>query len=267
MTNNYLYQLWHSSIKFIYMYIYMGTTRPQWDDCSDNILTIWCLNGKKVLEKMFMVSHPDSKVHGANMGPTWVLSAPGGPHVGPINLAIRDVHCPSFSNPYPHNLILLTMYILPIGIRLASLFNYCIMGIFDLTKVLVRLFTCHSYLIGVTTTKLQIWTWYSMNNPAFYNSENNGKIIEWRKFVCLPLHQIHYMNGNLRHAVSLGTCMLIVVGITALIARFMGPTRGPSGADRTQVGPMLAPWTLLSGSLLHSKQKFHFATNTSSQLS
>ena len=33
----------------------------------------------------------------------------------------------------------------------------------------------------------------------------------------------------------------------ALIARFMGPTWGPSGADRTQVGPMLAPWTLLSG--------------------
>ena len=31
-----------------------------------------------------------------------------------------------------------------------------------------------------------------------------------------------------------------------LIARFMGPTWGPSGADRTQVGPMLAPWTLLS---------------------
>ena len=27
----------------------------------------------------------------------------------------------------------------------------------------------------------------------------------------------------------------------------MGPTWGPSGADRTQVGPMLAPWTLLSG--------------------
>ena len=24
------------------------------------------------------------------MGPTWVLSAPGGPHVGPMNLAIRD---------------------------------------------------------------------------------------------------------------------------------------------------------------------------------
>ena len=33
----------------------------------------------------------------------------------------------------------------------------------------------------------------------------------------------------------------------SLIARFMGPTWGPSGAGRTQVGPMLAPWTLLSG--------------------
>ena len=34
---------------------------------------------------------PDSKVHGANMGPIWVLSAPGGPHVGPMNYAIWDV--------------------------------------------------------------------------------------------------------------------------------------------------------------------------------
>ena len=38
---------------------------------------------------MLVVSSLDSKVHGANMGPTWVLSAPGGPHVGPMNLAIR----------------------------------------------------------------------------------------------------------------------------------------------------------------------------------
>ena len=39
---------------------------------------------------------PDCKVHGANMGPTWVLSAPGGSHVGPMNLAIWVIavsHC------------------------------------------------------------------------------------------------------------------------------------------------------------------------------
>ena len=34
---------------------------------------------------------PDSKVHRANMGPRWVLSAPDGPHVCPMNLAIRVV--------------------------------------------------------------------------------------------------------------------------------------------------------------------------------
>ena len=31
---------------------------------------------------------PDSKVHGANMGPTWGRQDPGGPHVGPMNFAI-----------------------------------------------------------------------------------------------------------------------------------------------------------------------------------
>ena len=35
--------------------------------------------------------------------------------------------------------------------------------------------------------------------------------------------------------------------ITTLIARFMGPTWGSSGADRNRVGTMLVPWTLLSG--------------------
>ena len=35
-------------------------------------------------------SSPDSKVHGADMGPTLVLSAPDGAHDGPINLAIRE---------------------------------------------------------------------------------------------------------------------------------------------------------------------------------
>ena len=35
------------------------------------------------------------------------------------------------------------------------------------------------------------------------------------------------------------------VFLLSLIARFMGPTWVPSGADRTQVGPMFTPWTLL----------------------
>ena len=46
--------------------------------------------------------------------------------------------------------------------------------------------------------------------------------------VCMVCHDIHY-------------CLMTQIAI------FMGPTWGPPGADRTQVSPMLAPWTLLSG--------------------
>ena len=35
---------------------------------------------------------PDSKVHMANMGPTWGRQDPGGFHVGPINLAIKGMY-------------------------------------------------------------------------------------------------------------------------------------------------------------------------------
>ena len=38
-----------------------------------------------------------------------------------------------------------------------------------------------------------------------------------------------------------------VTGNLTLIARLIGPTWGPSGADRTQMVPLLAPWTLQSG--------------------
>ena len=35
--------------------------------------------------------------------------------------------------------------------------------------------------------------------------------------------------------------------VTPQIAKFMGPTWGPTGSCRPQMGPMLVPWTLLSG--------------------
>ena len=59
-------------------------SRPQ---CVNTILALvqimaWCWPAK---------IHPDSKVHGAKMGPTWVLSTPDGPHVGPMNLAIGAI--------------------------------------------------------------------------------------------------------------------------------------------------------------------------------
>ena len=37
-----------------------------------------------------MKAIPDNRVHEANMGPIWGQQDPGGPHVGPMNLAIWD---------------------------------------------------------------------------------------------------------------------------------------------------------------------------------
>ena len=39
---------------------------------------------------VLIASNPDSKVHGANMGPIWGRQYPRGPHVGHENLAIWD---------------------------------------------------------------------------------------------------------------------------------------------------------------------------------
>ena len=42
------------------------------------------------VQEVLLPNNPDSKVHGSDMGSTWVLSAPDGPHVGPMNLAMRE---------------------------------------------------------------------------------------------------------------------------------------------------------------------------------
>ena len=41
-----------------------------------------------ILFKPQFVNSLNSKVHGTNMGPIWGHLDPGGPHVGPINIAI-----------------------------------------------------------------------------------------------------------------------------------------------------------------------------------
>ena len=59
----------------------------------------------------------------------------------------------------------------------------------------------------------------------------------------------HYLNQLWLDYRRIDACVTRPQWVNAytLITRFTGPTWGLSGADRTQVGPMLAPWTLLSG--------------------
>ena len=54
--------------------------------------------------------YPDSKVHGANMGPTWVLSAPEGPHVGPKNFAIRKYIPHILPSPVSYGLFIVHIF-------------------------------------------------------------------------------------------------------------------------------------------------------------
>ena len=74
----------------------------------------------------------------------------------------------------------------------------------------------------------------------------------WNVFL-IRSHSMHWVTSNPWSVVDLNltwptwTFPHPHLYSTTLIARFMGPTWGPYGADRTQVGPMLAPWTLLSG--------------------
>ena len=42
-------------------------------------------------KKIWWSINPDSKVHGANMGPIWGRQDPDGPHVGPMNFAIWEL--------------------------------------------------------------------------------------------------------------------------------------------------------------------------------
>ena len=48
-------------------------------------------NFVNIFQNLFNHYHPDSKVHGANVGPIWGRHNPGGPNAGPMNLAICDI--------------------------------------------------------------------------------------------------------------------------------------------------------------------------------
>ena len=67
--------------------------------------------------------------------------------------------------------------------------------------------------------------------------------------LCLQLYKfpfLYYLKLK-RQAWSTGTVYARPVIIPTQIAKFMGPTWGPPGFCRPQMGPMLAPWALLSG--------------------
>ena len=64
-------------------------------------------------------------------------------------------------------------------------------------------------------------------------SQNKGHIGEIMPYSETPPH--------ICHDKSINTTLYALFSLFSLIAKFMGPTWGPYGADRSQVGPKLAP--------------------------
>ena len=56
-----------------------------------SIVTKWHWSGSELQYDALDYTDPDSKDHGANMGPIWGRQDPGGPHVGPMNHAIWEL--------------------------------------------------------------------------------------------------------------------------------------------------------------------------------
>ena len=84
----------------IHRYIYMHKSTAYWPVCRslnskhtecNKIVIITSKRHFYVINIFSLRIIPDKKVHGANIGPIWGRQDPGGPHVGPINLAIWEV--------------------------------------------------------------------------------------------------------------------------------------------------------------------------------
>ena len=78
------------SVFIIYHFRSVFDTQGAVIPCKIDHFYLWML---LVLKCIFIIPciclYPYNKVHGAHMGPTWVLSAPDGPHVGSMNLATK----------------------------------------------------------------------------------------------------------------------------------------------------------------------------------
>ena len=91
---------------------------------------------------------------------------------------------------------------------------------------------------------IQIMAWYRTGDKQLSEPR-------WHRLYASPgLNEL-----KLYPHLSLSTACAILLGRErkiSQIAKFMGRTWGPPGSCRRQMGPMLAPWNMLSGSILLS---------------
>ena len=172
----------------------------------------WIVRDRKLAKCIHASTDNTLGFQDTNGIPVLLGIAPGRPHVGPTNLAIRVVS---------HK---------------------------DLHKIL------HSwervYLIcecNVTDPYIQL------HLPGYQFCWRICKCLWWYDYIYVDpggkkSHNVGRNMGSLCEKMP-HTSLLTLIPQLHHDDMLMGPIWGPAGADRTQVGPMLAPWTLLSGSL------------------
>ena len=97
-----------------------------------------------------LIKAPDSKVHGANMGPIWVLSAPDGPLFSPINLSIRGGY-------FTHVLENISCEVMVLFAKLLHMMTSSNGNVFRITGPLCGELIGHRWIPGTKANDAEVW--------------------------------------------------------------------------------------------------------------
>ena len=124
-------------------------------------------------------------------------------------------------------------------------------NIFRVTGHLCGEFTDHQRIPRTKARDTELWCFFF--DLRLNKQLSNRSWVWWFETPSRPLKRHCNVNSknslyfNDMHNLAFYSNNMRLNSKQSLIAKFMGPIWGPSGADRFQVGPLLAPWTLLSG--------------------
>ena len=109
------------------------------------------------------VMFPDSKVHGANMGPTWGRQDPGGPHVGPVKLYIWVlVWCMWHTKPWGIRQVKTQRWLLMLRLFLNDLYEENWLCLFKITPSITTILSCMWW-----TIQAKLYHWNSQYGTGF----------------------------------------------------------------------------------------------------
>ena len=129
----------------------------------------------------------------------------------------------------------------------------------------IRIYTCvHSssciWVLLNNTFNINIWNillvwlplWWKMVNSHWMRNllSSDCFLINLLKEYLTLYGSLHYWETHYKLIRSKAFVVFQGPPVRAQIAKFMGPTWDPPGSCRPQVGPMLAPWSLLSGRIM-----------------